>query len=152
MDELRRTQSGAFGEDENLVTLFDLKDAYEALTEKKDESKLRTYVQPMENAMKDRPRVFVRDSAVDSICHGAKLAIPGISKLDSEIAPKNIVGIYSLKEELVAIGRALLSTEEIMGQEHGIAFDTLRVTMSIGTYPRAWQTHNHESTKKEAKS
>ena len=151
MDELRRTQSGAFGEDENLVTLFDLKDAYEAFAEKKDESRLRACVRPIEDALKDRPRVFVRDSAVDSICHGAKLAIPGISKLDPEIAPKSIVGIYSLKEELVAIGRALLSTEEMMAQEHGIAFDTLRVVMSIGTYPRAWQTHSRESTQKEAK-
>jgi len=151
MDELRRTRGGSFGEDENLVTLFDLKDAYDALTERGDESKLRACVQPMENALKDRPRVFIRDSAVDSICHGAKLAIPGISKLDPEISPKNIVGIYSLKGELVAIGRALLSTDEMVTQEHGIAFDTLRVVMPIGTYPRTWQTHDHKSTEKEAR-
>ncbi len=148
MDELRRTRSGVFGEDRNLVTLFDLKDAYEAFTEQKDESKLRACVRPMEEALRDRPRVFVRDSAVDSICHGAKLAIPGVSKLDSGIIPKSIVGIYSLKEELIAIGRALLSTEEIVGQGHGIAFDTLRVIMSIGTYPRSWQTRGLESSER----
>ena len=144
MDELRRTRGGAFGEDENLVTLFDLKDSYDVFTEKGDESRLRVCIQPMENALGDLPRVYVRDSAVDSICHGAKLAVPGMSKLDSQIASKNVVGLYSLKGELVAIGRALMSTDEIMAQEHGIAFDTMRVIMPVGTYPKMWQTHGHE--------
>jgi hypothetical protein len=43
---------------------------------------------------------------------------------------------------LVGIGRASMSTEQIMELEHGLAFDTLRVVLPIGTYPRIWQHHS----------
>jgi H/ACA ribonucleoprotein complex subunit 4 len=141
MEELRRTRSGPFSEDEKLVSLYDLQDAYVAFTEGNDESKLRAFVQPVENAVHHLPRVYVRDSAVDAICHGARLAIPGISKLDSDITPKRIVGIFSLKGELVAVGRAVISSDDIMVNEHGIAVETLRVVMPPGTYPKMWRKH-----------
>ncbi len=144
MAELRRTRSGAFCEDENLVTLFDLKDAFDVFVERGDESRLRVCVQPMENALSDLPHVYVRDSAVDSICHGARLAVPGVSRLDSQIVPRNLVGLYSLKGELVAIGRALMSAGEVIAEEHGVAFETLRVVMPAGTYPKLWHSHGRQ--------
>ena len=38
---------------------------------------LREIVMPMEKALELIPKIYVRDSAVSSICHGAKLAVPG---------------------------------------------------------------------------
>lgn len=140
MEELRRTRTGPFTEDEDLVTLYDLQDAYSVFEEKQDESQLRKCIQPVETTFRSVPKVYLRDSAVDSICHGAKLAIPGISRLESDISPRDGVGFFTLKGELIGIGRAVLGTEQIIEQEHGIAFDTLRVIMPAGTYPRMWQS------------
>jgi len=147
MEELRRTRTGPFTEDENLVTLYDLQDAYGTLEMRGEEGPLRTCIQPMEAAFRSVPRVYLRDSAVDAVCHGAKLAVPGISRVDSGISPRDEVGFFTLKGELVGIGRVVLSTEQIMEQDHGIAFETLRVIMPVGTYPRMWQSR---STEKQA--
>jgi len=144
MEELRRTRTGPFTEDENLVTLYDLQDAYATFEEKGEEEPLRKCIQPVEATFGSIPRVYLRDSAVDAVCHGAKLAVPGISKLDSGISPKDWIGFFTLKGESVGMGRAVLSTEQVMDLKHGIAFDTLRVIMPVGTYPRMWQSRSNE--------
>jgi H/ACA ribonucleoprotein complex subunit 4 len=139
MEELRRTRAGPFAEDEEFVTLYDLYEAYHLWTEGNDESKVRTIIQPMENALALVPKIFLRDSAVDSICHGANLAVPGIAKFETGIQKKGVVGLFTLKGELVALARALMTTEEIEDKERGIATDTLRGIMAPGTYPRLWR-------------
>jgi H/ACA ribonucleoprotein complex subunit 4 len=138
MEELRRTKTGSFNENENLTTLYDLKGAYDLWVSEKDESWLRKIVQPVEKALQPIPKLYLRDSAIDSICHGAKLAIPGISKLNTDITRNSTVGFFSLKGELIALGQTLMSTEEIINKDHGIAANTKRVIMSRGTYPRMW--------------
>jgi len=139
MEELRRTRTGPFTEDEDLITLYDLYDAYHRWTEENDESKLRTVVQSIEAALTLVPKIVLRDSAVDSICHGANLAVPGIAKFESGIRKKGVVGLFTLKGEVVALARALMTSEEIADQERGIATDTLRGIMAPGTYPRLWR-------------
>ena len=44
MEELRRTKAGPFREDETLVTLHQLKDAYEIWRETGDEKELRRVI------------------------------------------------------------------------------------------------------------
>lgn len=148
MEELRRTRTGPFTEDESFVSLYDLYNAYDLWANEKDESLLRRVIKPMEEASKLLPKIQIRDSAVDSICHGADLAVPGILKLDSGIRPKAMVGVFTLKGELVALANATMSTEEIMESEHGIAADTLRVVMIPRTYPKMWQSGNTDDRKK----
>jgi len=142
MEELRRTRTGPFTEDRDLTSLYDLRDAYEEFENNHEEKLLRRYILPVEASFQSVPRVFVRDSAVDAICHGAKLAVPGIAKIDSSISPGDGVGLFTLKGELIGIGKAITSTEQVIELEHGLAFDTLRVVMPIGTYPRMWQHHS----------
>lgn len=145
MEELRRTRTGPFTEDENLVSLYDLYEAYSLWDEGEDESLLRKIIQPMEKALQYVPKVYLRDSAVDSICHGADLAVPGIAKLETGIENKGLVGLLTLKGELAALGRALMTTGEMIDNEHGMAVDTLRVVMTPGTYPRMWQKHGEKA-------
>ncbi|MDQ1280219.1 MAG: ribonucleoprotein complex subunit 4 [Thermoproteota archaeon] len=149
MEELRRTRTGPFTENQNLVSLYDLYDAYDQWISKNDETYLRQVIKPMEEASALLPRIQIRDSAVDAICHGANLAVPGVLSLDSGIRKRTIVGIYTLKGELVALARALMSTEDILAKEHGLAADTLRVVMTIGTYPKMWQSNNKSDGKTE---
>ncbi len=78
MEELRRTKAGPFREDETLVTLHMLMDAFVAYKETGDESGLRRVIQPVETALKHLPHLVIADNAVDAICHGAPLAAPGL--------------------------------------------------------------------------
>ncbi|MFQ6136452.1 MAG: RNA-guided pseudouridylation complex pseudouridine synthase subunit Cbf5 [Candidatus Hydrothermarchaeales archaeon] len=139
MVELRRTKSGAFTED-NLVTLHDVTDAYHFWKENGIEGPIREVVMPVERAVDYLPKIVIRDSAVDAICHGADLAVPGISKLDSKIEKGSLVAIFTLKDELVAIGRALMETKDILINDSGIVVNTTRVIMKPDTYPRMWKT------------
>jgi H/ACA ribonucleoprotein complex subunit 4 len=139
MRELRRTRSGPFTEDESLVTLHDVAYLYSEWKEMEVERQLRKFIQPMEKALEYIPKIIIRDSAVDAICHGANLAAPGILSLETEIKPKNTVAILTQKGEAAALTEALASTEQILKMDHGIAAKTQRVLMPRGTYPKMWR-------------
>jgi H/ACA ribonucleoprotein complex subunit 4 len=136
MKELRRTRTGSFKEDETMVTLQDITDAIYFWKENHTESCIRKSVQPMEKAAEHLPKIIVRDSAVDALCHGAQLAAPGVLKVNTGILPKSLTGIYTLKGEIVALGRAQLDTDSIMKAEKGIVAAIERVVMEPGIYPR----------------
>lgn len=78
MQELRRVRSGCMSENERLVTMHDVLDAQYELDINKDETYMRRVVQPLEALLTSYKRIIVKDSAVNSICYGAKLMIPGI--------------------------------------------------------------------------
>jgi len=139
MSELRRTRAGPFDEDRNLCSMYDLLEAYDDWKSGRDEEGLRKIVRPVEEAFKFIPKIYIRDSAVDAICHGADLAIPGVVKLDEGIMNKTPLVLMSLKGEAVALAKALMPTEQIVEQNHGIAAKTVRVIMPEGTYPRLWK-------------
>lgn len=138
MVELRRTRVGPLREEDGFVTLHQLNDAVYML-KKGDESEIRKAVRPVESCLGGVKRVVVRDSAVDAICHGARLAIPGILSLSEGIEKGDVVVILTGKGEIVAIGKALLSTAEVQAAKKGLAFSTERVVMRQGTYPRLWK-------------
>lgn len=139
MKELRRVRSGVFKEDETLVTLHDLKDAYDHWRETGDETLLRRAVQPMEKVVEEVPKIFIRDSAVDAICHGASLAAPGVLRLTDDVRRGSTVALMTQKGELVALAIATASAEEVLEAEHGIVATTKRVIMRPGTYPSMWR-------------
>lgn len=138
MRELRRTRAGPFTEDDSLVTLHQLS-AAQSDFEAGDDSALRKIIQPMEVALTSLPKVVIRDSAVDSVCHGADLALPGLLQLDSAIERNRLVAIFTLKGEAVGLGRALLTSREMLDQERGEAVKIVRVIMDRGTYPAMWK-------------
>ncbi|MHC1631344.1 MAG: RNA-guided pseudouridylation complex pseudouridine synthase subunit Cbf5 [Methanotrichaceae archaeon] len=138
MEELRRTKSGPFREDETLVTLHDLKDAYEIWKESGDETELRRVILPMETALRHLPRLVISDNAVDAICHGASLAAPGLLSLESDLKKGEKVVIYTLKGEAIAVATLAMSSEDMMKSSSGIVANTSRVIMKPGTYPKRW--------------
>jgi H/ACA ribonucleoprotein complex subunit 4 len=138
MRELRRTRAGPFTEQYGLTTLHDLSAAQEEF-ERGNDSRLRAMIKPMEVALQSLPQIVLRDSAVDSICHGATLAVPGISKLTRSTERNKPVALFTLKGEAVAIGRTLMSADDIMEQDKGLAVKAERVLMERGTYPALWK-------------
>jgi H/ACA ribonucleoprotein complex subunit 4 len=140
MQELRRTRAGPFTEDKGLVSLYDVSYHYDQWKEKGDEKALKRFVFPMESALALLPRVFVRDSAVDAVCHGANLAVPGVLSLEADVKRGDVIAVFTQKSEAVAWAKALASTEEILAMEHGLAAKTMRVLMPRGTYPKMWRS------------
>lgn len=138
MRELRRTRAGPLTEENGLVNLHQIS-AAQSDFETGNPEPLRKIIKPMEITLGTIPRVEIRDSAVDAICHGADLAVPGIVKLDSAIEKKNPVALFTLKGEAVALGRALMTSREVLDQEKGVAAKTERVLMDRGTYPAMWK-------------
>jgi H/ACA ribonucleoprotein complex subunit 4 len=137
MRELRRTRAGSFTE-AGSFTLYDIMELSTSSVDEK-ETVSRRIITPMEDAFDFVPRIYIRDSTVSSICHGADLAIPGISKLSGGILPKTPIALFTLKDELVCLSRALMSSEQMLKEEHGLAAKTVRVIMPAETYPRMWK-------------
>lgn len=140
MIELRRTRVNQFYEKDGLVTLHELANAFSLWEEKKDDSKLKQIIKPIEYALSEIKSVVIRDSAVDAMCHGAQLAIPGILKISPGLKKGDIVGIYTQKGEVVALAESTMSEEEIRDATKGYAFETKRIIMAPETYPKKWRT------------
>lgn len=132
MAELRRTNVCHFTE-KDAVTLHDLQDAFVLWKEEGNEKFIRHCIRPAEQIVQHLPKVWVLDSAVESICHGRSVAIPGISKL-THIKTDDLTAIMTLKDELVALGQAQMNNQEIMAQDRGIAIKTNKVLMLPETY------------------
>jgi len=140
MQELRRTRAGPFVENEDLVTLHDVAYWFDRWHETGDDSILRKFIQPMEKALALLPKIYVKDSAVDALCHGASLTAPGVASLETGIKAGSMVAILTLKGEAVALAEAQASTEEILSMAHGVVAKVKRVLMPRGTYPKCWKS------------
>lgn len=78
MQELRRVRSGAMNEEQGMVTLHDVLDAQYMMDNNRDETYLRRVIAPLESLLTTYKRIVVKDSAVNAVCYGAKLMIPGL--------------------------------------------------------------------------
>jgi len=133
MAQLVRTKAGPFT-DEHMVYLQDLKDGLHYWKNNNDDSLLRKIVYPVEFAIGHIPKVWVNDLAVDSVCRGADLKIPGVCRLNTGIQKDDLVAIMTLKGEFIGLGKAAVSGEEIILQEKGIAIKSHKVFMEPGVY------------------
>lgn len=136
--ELRRTRVGSITE-ETCVSLHDVKDAFIFWRNDGDDKEIRLTILPMERLLDHIPKIVIRDSAVDALCHGANLAIPGIVEVDSDIKKDDMAAVMSLKGEGVALVRSALSTEQIIEKDSGLCAILERVLMNKGTYPSFWK-------------
>lgn len=138
MEELRRVRSGCMGENQNMVTMHDLMDAQWMYDNFKDESYLRRVVMPLEVLLTGFKRLVVKDSAVNAICYGAKLMIPGLLRFESGIECNDEVVLMTTKGEAIAVGIAQMTTAVMATCDHGCVAKIKRVVMERDTYPRRW--------------
>jgi H/ACA ribonucleoprotein complex subunit 4 len=167
MQELRRVRSGILSENQNMVTMHDLLDAqyqYDAtkglsllffpsfldfllypihlfplsLSIHVDETYLRRTVMPLEVVLTSYKRLVVKDSAVNAICYGAKLMIPGLLRFADDIDVNDEVVMITTKGEAIAVGIAQMTTAVMATIDHGIVAKIKRVVMERDTYPRRW--------------
>jgi len=137
MLELRRTLAAGFSESD-CCTLQELSDALWLWKEKEDESEIRKLVIPIERVLKFK-RIVLVDGAVEAVCAGAQLALPGVVRFEEGIQKDETVMLMSLKGELVAVSTALMDGQMMKEQKKGFVAKTKRVIMLQGTYPRQWK-------------
>jgi H/ACA ribonucleoprotein complex subunit 4 len=138
MQELRRIKTGPFSE-ETCVTLQDLQDAWFYYKTERNEAFIREIIQPFEVLCQHLPKIFIRDSAVDAICHGAALALPGVIRVTNGIDQNSLVAVQTMKEELVALAKSTTTTKEILNQSNGICAHPTTVFMNKNVYPSVWK-------------
>jgi H/ACA ribonucleoprotein complex subunit 4 len=144
MQELHRSRSGPFSIGD-ACSLHELKDAV-VMAREGEMSPLRKFVLPVEAAVLPLPRVIIRDTAVDAICHGASLACPGILTCEGEFRKGGLVAVMTGKGELVCLGEALVPSKTCLPGGTGLVVAPRTVFMKPGTYPRGWKAHPPEST------
>lgn len=149
MIELRRTiVSNLTERNYEFTKLHDLADGFQIYKEKNDDKKLRRLIRPIELCLEGLRGVVVRDTAVDALCHGAQLAVPGIVAVARDLAPNQLVGIYTMKGEVIGLAESLMSIDDIQENDKGIAFRLKRIILKPNIYPRAWRVNNKDRLKR----
>ena len=136
LSELHRHSTGSF-EQSSLCTMQQLADAA-MLAEEGDEEALCRLIAPVERILGSIPGVWVRDSAIASICHGAPLAVPGVVSLDSGMSAGDKTVIWSSKGEAVAVGEMIVDSSDVRDMAEGELVKPKIVLMDKDEYPGAW--------------
>ncbi|MFA5796781.1 MAG: RNA-guided pseudouridylation complex pseudouridine synthase subunit Cbf5 [Candidatus Woesearchaeota archaeon] len=139
MVELRRTKAGPFTE-ENLVDMLALKDAYYYYESEGNEEPLKKMLITPEFAVSHLKPIYVMDTTVNSLCHGAMLKIPGIVKFEKSIEKGEKIAVFTLKDELILIGTAVMDGSDIAKNDRGMCVKTEQVFMEPDVYPRVEKT------------
>ncbi|XP_063067545.1 H/ACA ribonucleoprotein complex subunit DKC1 [Engraulis encrasicolus] len=148
MQELRRVRSGVLGEKDNLVTMHDVLDAQWQFDHNKDESYLRRVIYPLEKLLISHKRIVMKDSAVNAICYGAKIMLPGVLRYEDGIELNQDIVVITTKGEAICTATALMTTAVISTCDHGVVAKIKRVIMERDTYPRKWGLGPKASQKK----
>lgn len=102
------------------------------------ESYLRRVIRPLESLLTGYKRIVVKDSAVNAVCYGAKLMIPGLLRYEADISLHEEVVLMTTKGEAIALAIAQMSTVELATCDHGVVAKVKRCIMERDTYPRRW--------------
>ncbi|KAM7302905.1 H/ACA ribonucleoprotein complex subunit 4 [Ixodes scapularis] len=138
MQELRRVRSGIQDEKTGMATLHDVLDAQWLYENHKDETYLRRVINPLERLLVSHKRIVMKDSAVNAVCYGAKVMLPGVLRYEDNIDLNDEIVIITTKGEAICLGIALMTTSTITTCDHGIVAKIKRVVMERDTYPRKW--------------
>ncbi|KAL9155215.1 hypothetical protein ABFS82_10G167000 [Erythranthe guttata] len=132
-----------------MVTMHDVMDGQWVYDNYRDETYLRRVIMPLEVILTSYKRLVVKDSAVNAICYGAKLMIPGLLRFENDIEVGEEVVLMTTKGEAIALGIAEMTTAVIATCDHGTVAKIKRVVMDRDTYPRKWGLGPRASMKKK---
>jgi len=148
MQELRRPRSGVMTEKE-AVTMHDILDAQWLYDNHKDESYLRRVIKPLEALLTKHKRVIMKDSAVNAICYGAKILLPGVLRYEDGIEIGEEIVVCTTKGEAICLAIAQMTTATMASCDHGVIAKIKRVVMERDQYPKKWGLGPKASVKKE---
>ncbi|CAE1224641.1 DKC1 [Acanthosepion pharaonis] len=149
MQELRRVRSGIQSEKSGMVTMHDVLDAQWLYDNHKDESYLRRVIKPLEALLVSHKRIILKDSAVNAVCYGAKIMLPGVLRYEDGIELNEEIVMVTTKGEAVCLALAQMTTAVMATCDHGVVAKIKRVIMERDTYPRKWGLGPKAAVKKE---
>jgi H/ACA ribonucleoprotein complex subunit 4 len=136
-----------------MATMHDVLDAQYMYDHHKDEAYLRRVVRPLEALLIGHKRIVLKDSAVNAVCYGAKILLPGVLRYEDGIELQQEIVVMTTKGEAICLGMfehmrahtvrlcaaiALMTTSTMSTCDHGVCARPKRVIMERDTYARKW--------------
>jgi len=103
---------------------------------------------PLETILIKHKRIIMKDSAVNAICYGAKIMLPGVLRYEDGIEVDQEIVICTTKGEAVCLAIAQMTTAVMATCDHGVVAKIKRVIMERDVYPRKWGLGPKASLKK----
>ncbi|MEQ2162642.1 hypothetical protein GOODEAATRI_021953, partial [Goodea atripinnis] len=91
-----------------------------------------------EKLLVSHKRLVMKDSAVNAICYGAKIMLPGVLRYEDGIEVNQDIVVITTKGEAICTAVALMTTAVISTCDHGVVAKIKRVIMERDTYPRKY--------------
>nr|3ZV0_C Chain C, H/ACA RIBONUCLEOPROTEIN COMPLEX SUBUNIT 4 [Saccharomyces cerevisiae S288C]3ZV0_D Chain D, H/ACA RIBONUCLEOPROTEIN COMPLEX SUBUNIT 4 [Saccharomyces cerevisiae S288C] len=115
---------------------------------------LKSYISsgPLETLLVGYKRIVVKDSAVNAVCYGAKLMIPGLLRYEEGIELYDEIVLITTKGEAIAVAIAQMSTVDLASCDHGVVASVKRCIMERDLYPRRWGLGPVAQKKKQMKA
>merc|ERR1712151_585163 len=132
-----------------MSTMHDMLDAQFMYENLRDEKYIRRVVMPLVLLLTNYPRIVVKDSAVNAICYGAQLMIPGVLRFEKGIEVGAEIVMMTTKGEAIATGIAQMTTAVIASVDHGAVAIIKRVVMERDTYNMRWGYGPRSTDKKK---
>merc|ERR1711963_561261 len=132
-----------------MFTMHDILDAQHMYEANKDESYLRKVVMPLEIILVKHKRIIMKDSAVNAICYGAKIMLPGVLRYEDGIEMGEEIVVCTTKGEAICLALAQMTTSTMASCDHGVVAKIKRVVMERDLYPKKWGLGPKASVKKE---
>merc|ERR1719353_1224396 len=104
---------------------------------------------PLELILTNFPRIVLKDSAVNAVCYGAQLMLPGVLRYERNIEVGAEIVMMTTKGEAIATGIAQMTTAVISSVDHGCVAVIKRVVMERDTYNMRWGFGPRASDKKK---
>lgn len=123
MTKLRRTQSGPFTLKDS-VTFDEVQKNYKKFLQDNNTKHLRKIINPVEVVIKDMPKVWIDDVAVEKVNLGSPVFVPGVLQLTDDIKKDAVVAMLTRQNRLFGLGKAKMTSKEIMSKEKGLAVKT----------------------------
>jgi len=114
MKYLRRTKAGPFSL-EDAVTL----DAFLKNPKK--------HLLPIERAVEHLKKIWIDDNTVLRVKHGSKVYLPGVCKYNDGINKDELIAVMSIDSQLIALGKAEMTSLEIKKSTKGLVASLERV-------------------------
>merc|ERR550532_524310 len=129
--------------------MHDILDAQWMYDNHKDESYLRRVIKPLETLLTKHKRIIMKDSAVNAICYGAKILLPGVLRYEAGIEMGEEIVVCTTKGEAICLAIAQMTTATMASCDHGVVAKIKRVVMERDLYPKKWGLGPKASVKKE---
>merc|ERR1719330_2249345 len=131
------------------MTMHDVLDAQWLYDNHKDETYLRRVIRPLEALLTGHKRIIMKDSAVNAVCYGAKIMLPGVLRYEAGIEMGEEIVVCTTKGEAICLAIAQMTTATMASCDHGVVAKIKRVVMERDLYPKKWGLGPKASVKKE---